>query len=269
MTDFDFSREMVMGKKHMRKLNYNIRNYRFIELVTNLFEIELDMLHLTGENKYELFTTLGKDSITEFHKKFYNKLNSNWQEIKSEYERFVKEVILPFLGLNESLVQIFPSFRVQLPNNVAVVINHYDSDKDHKHPDGEINFIYALTDMFDTNTVYVEKMPLLDEYEPILLKAGETICFNGNKCCHYNKINLTEKTRVSWDFRILPLNYINKNKITTSVSTDTKFIEGEYYTRYKLIEEKFYIARDIWDKEKENFNHIMKKYNVNDALGCS
>ena len=30
---------------------------------------------------------------------------------------------------------------------------------------------------------------------------------------------------------------------------------------------KIYKSRDIWDKEKESFNHVMKKYNVNDAWG--
>ena len=121
--------------------------------------------------------------------------------------------------------------------------------------------------MYDTNTVQVEKMPLLDEYEPILLNAGETICFNGNKCRHHNKINKTGKTRVSWDFRVLPLNYYNENGNGVTASTNKKYIEDSYYERYKLNERKPYIARDIWDKEKENFNHIMKKYNVNDAWG--
>ena len=73
--------------------------------------------------------------------------------------------------------------------------------------------------MFDTNTIYVEKMPRLEEYKPILLKAGECICFNGNKCSHHNKINKTGSTRVSWDFRVLPLNYYNEHTDLQSVTT--------------------------------------------------
>tara|TARA_B100001778_G_C18590422_1_gene632030 strand:- start:344 stop:2326 length:1983 start_codon:yes stop_codon:yes gene_type:complete len=267
MRDFNFSKEMVLDKKHMKKLDYNPDDYKFIKLVSDLFETELSNLHEKAENTYELFTTIGKDSNTEFHNKFYAHLNNNWQEIKDEYSKFIKEVILPFLDLEEALVQKFPSFRVQLPNNLAVVVNHYDSDSLHQHPSGEINFIYALTNMYDTNSVFVEKMPLIDEYEQITLNAGETICFNGNKCKHHNKINETGKTRVSWDFRVLPLNYYKENNGGTSASTNKKYIEGSYYERYKLNEVKPYIARDIWDKEKENFNSIMKKYNVNDAWG--
>jgi hypothetical protein len=267
MRDFDFSKEMVLGKKHLKKLDYNVNDYKFIQLVTDLFKCELNNLHNQTSTKYELFTTIGKDTDTEFHRMFYNKLNDNWSEIKEEYSKFINNIVLPFLDLEEALVQKFPSFRVQLPNNLAVTINHYDSDTLHQHPTGEINFINALTDMYDTNTVYVEKMPLLEEYQPILLNAGETICFNGNKCKHHNKINTTGKTRVSWDFRILPVNYYKENNNGLSASTNQKYIEGSYYERYKLNQVKPYIARDIWDKEKENFNSIMKKYNVNDAWG--
>ena len=51
----------------------------------------------------------------------------------------------------------------------------------------------ALTDMYDTNTIWVEKMPRLEEYLPVTLKQGEGICFNGNICSHINKINKTGK----------------------------------------------------------------------------
>ena len=81
---------------------------------------------------------------------------------------------------------------------------------------------------FDTNTINVEKMPRLGEYVKINLNAGETICFNGNKCNHNNEINKTGFTRVSFDFRVLPLNYYQSNYEKTSASTNTKYIEGGY-----------------------------------------
>ena len=265
MNDFNFTSEMVYGKKHLNKVNYDIKNYKFIDLVKELYNCELNKLHNKCEKEYELFTELGKDSHTNLHKIFYNKLNTEWDEIKNEYYKFIKEVILPYLNLDEALVQKFPTFRVQLPNNVAVVKKHFDSDKDHMHPINEINFITALTDMFDTNTVMVEKMPRSEEYESILLKAGETISFNGNLCSHFNNINKTGKTRVSWDFRILPLNYYNENSNLESVTTNTKYIEGGYYTRIKI--DNKYKPIDIWDKEKEKFNQTLTKYNVQDAWG--
>lgn len=233
MNSFSFASELVYGKKHMCKLNYDLNEYKFVELVTKLFDCELKKLHTIKKNEYDVFTEVGKDSNTEFHKKFYKRLDEGW-EIQEEYEKFVKNVVLPFLGLQEAMVQKFPTFRVMLTNNVAIVVKHHDTDHLHKHPDGEINFIMGLTDMYESNTVHVEKMPRLGEFEDITLKAGETICFNGNKCDHYNEINKTGNTRVSFDFRILPLNYYNKNYDKTSASTNTKYIEGCYYKRIKL-----------------------------------
>lgn len=180
----------------------------------------------------------------------------------------ISDILLPYLGLTEALVQKTPTFRIQLPNNVAVVKKHYDSDLDHRHPKGEINFVYALTDMYDSNSIFVEKMPMLDEYDAINLKKGECICFNGNNCHHYNKINKTGKTRVSFDFRILPLNYYNNIKIEEqSVTRNTKFCENGYYKRVFASKPKLYKAVDIWDKEKEKFISTMVKYNVKEAWG--
>ena len=261
--DFNFKEEMVYGKKHLQKINIK-QDYKFINMISDLFSCKLNKLHNSKEEEYELFKELGKDTQTIYHKLFYDKLNEEWEEIKNEYDNFIKNEVLPYLGLEEALVQQFPTFRIQLPNNVAVVKNHYDSDIDHKHPMGEINFVYALTDMCDTRTIYVETMPRLEEYEPIILNAGECICFNGNKCSHHNKINKTGETRVSWDFRVLPLNYYNKDTDLQSVTTNKRYIEGGYYKRIK-IDNKSII--DPWNKEKLKFKETMLKYNVTDAWG--
>jgi len=265
MTDFNYVNEMVHGKKHMNILNYDKDSYDLVSIVSNLFDKDLSSLHDSALKNYELFTieSLGKDSDTEFHNLFYNKLHSGWDELINTYEKFIKEVILPYLELDEALVQVTPTFRVQLPNNKAVVVNHYDSDELHNHPKGEINFIYALTDMYDTNTVYVEKMSRMDEYQKIELKAGQCISFNGNTCSHYNNINKTGKTRVSFDFRVLPLNYYNPNNNIETITTKRKYIEGSYYKRFKIDNSK-YKARDVWDKAKEGINESMVKYNVKD-----
>ena len=97
MNNFDFAKEMVYGKKHMCKLNFDTKKYKFVELVTELFGITLNELHTIKENTYEVFSEVGKDSNTEFHKKFYKRLNDGW-DIQEEYERFIKEVVLPFLN---------------------------------------------------------------------------------------------------------------------------------------------------------------------------
>ena len=49
--------------------------------------------------------------------------------------------------------QKFPSFRVQLPGNIAVAKPHTDHSLG--HPIGEINFTYTFTDMYDTNSIFI------------------------------------------------------------------------------------------------------------------
>ena len=130
-----------MNKIHQ----YNKEIYNFDKLVSNLFQKELNNLHNIQLKEYNLFTEIGNDSNTEFHQKFYNKLKEPWDEIINLYKKFISNVIFPILkdltGETEFAYQTFPTFRVQLPNNVAVVKYHTDSDKEHQHPEGEINFI--------------------------------------------------------------------------------------------------------------------------------
>ena len=183
------------------------------------------------------------------------------------YDKFAREVILPYLNLDEALIQVYPNFRVQLPNNVAVVVDHYDSDDKHHHPLGEVNFIMALTDMYDTNTIWTEKTCRFRDFVPLEQKAGECTSFGGNTHTHYNKVNKTGETRVSFDFRILPLNYYDSDTRLRSVTTNQHYVEGGYYKRIFSSTKKIYKSRDIWDKEKEKFNSTMIKYNVNNAWG--
>ena len=45
MTDFDFTREMVYGKKHMNKINFNTEKYDLYNEVTQLFGFPLNEAH--------------------------------------------------------------------------------------------------------------------------------------------------------------------------------------------------------------------------------
>ena len=204
------------------------------------------------------------DSHTKLHKKFYKKLDDGWDKLKKIYDNFAIEVLLPYLGLNEALLQVFPNFRIQFPENKAITTPHYDSDDLHHHPYGEVNFIFALTDMFDTNTIWTEKTCRKKDFIPLEQKAGECMSFGGNTHTHFNKLNTTGVTRVSFDFRILPLNYYDENTKLKSVTTKVKYVEGGYYKRISQ-NLKLYKAVDIWDKEKEKFNSTMIKYGAKSA----
>jgi hypothetical protein len=231
--NFNFEGEMVLGKKHINKLDFDKSKYDFVPFLQELFNLkDLDKLHEQQTTEYEVFKKFGEDSNTEFHEQFYKYLKGeNGVKIKDAYESFIKEVIFPYLGLNKALVQQFPTIRFQLPNNIAVARKHIDSEF---HPIGEINFSYAFTDMFGSNTIWIEKMPRSENYVPITMLSRECTSFNANLCTHYNKINETGKTRISMDFRILPINYYNSTDVKSTFTTNMQYIDGGYYNMMEL-----------------------------------
>ena len=86
--------------------------------------------------------------------------------------------------------------------------------------------------MYDTNSIYFENEPNSNQeiwnYESLKLKKKNFSINNFNKCRHYNKINQTNITRVSLDFRIIPYSkFYTENK--KSITNKLKFELGDYY----------------------------------------
>jgi ectoine hydroxylase-related dioxygenase (phytanoyl-CoA dioxygenase family) len=127
------------------------------------------------------------------------------------------------------IYQKWPTFRVHLPNNLAVGAWHTDAE--FNHPEGEINFILPITRMFESNTVITESEPGLRDFKQVELEPGELFVFNGNKCMHGNLPNKTGSTRISLDFRVLKKSDYSSEKNKSSITTNTKFVVGEYYER--------------------------------------
>tara|TARA_B110000008_G_C16974024_1_gene565101 strand:+ start:3790 stop:4491 length:702 start_codon:yes stop_codon:yes gene_type:complete len=220
-----------------KKVKYDKNKYPFVNITKKIFDCSLSEIHTLTDKNYPLFTVLGKDTHTNLHKIFYTHIDEVDSILKELYKKFIKEIIFPFLNLKEGLYQVFPTFRVMLPNNVAVVKKHYDSDIEHRHPKGEINFVIALTEMYDTNSIWSESYPRLGDFKPFNLTSGDVYCFCGNLCEHFNKINRTGKTRISMDFRILPNYCVTEINHVKSVTTGKKFSAGGYYD-YLILDNK-------------------------------
>jgi len=199
-------------------------------LLKDLFET--DDLSSLNEKHDELFK-VSADSKTSFHNKFYDKYRSGWPEMEEMYESFVKGVCERSGEFGwDILYQKFPTFRVHIPDNVAVGAFHKDAD--FNHPKGEINFIIPCTISDGNASVWVESAPGVEDFEPIHLTVGGLIQFNGNELTHGNKVNDTGRTRVSMDFRVLPYSQYDETNEGTSMTKATKFKEGEYYKRMTL-----------------------------------
>lgn len=210
-------------------LKYDTNKYNFQEVVSKIYKSELDQIHNDSDKEYNIVQYLGKDSDTIFHKVFYNKLREGWPELKDIYKDFIKEIILPLIDEERLVYQKTPTYRVHLPHNKVVSLWHKDGDENHKHPNGEINFILPLTKAYDTNTVWIESEPDLLDFHPVNMEYGEFLMFHGNQCTHGNKVNETGKTRVSFDFRVIPGSEYDDHYNSKTITTGQKYVIGEYY----------------------------------------
>lgn len=215
----------------MKIYQYDTKRYPFAFLLKEYFGcISLEDLHRTHpywlpEGKISFL----EESSTKFHKAFYSKLRSPWVEFVTIYKDFITGELSEQLGFTDFLFQYLPSFRIHLPGQKVIHKTHYDSDVDHRHPEGEINIFLPLTDCLPTNTVWAESEPGRGDYSPMMLKYGEYAIWNGNKCSHSNKDNEEDKCRVSLDFRILERSKYDEKAALSSVTSGRKFIIGDYY----------------------------------------
>tara|TARA_B100000700_G_C14932638_1_gene802709 strand:+ start:221 stop:877 length:657 start_codon:yes stop_codon:yes gene_type:complete len=215
----------------MKKISYNAKKYQFKEIIEktlgimDLSNIHIERSDLLPQEKLNFET----ETKTGFHDLFYSKLKSGWKEIENAYTEFIKNEITKQIP-GKFVFQSFPSVRFHLPNDQAIHYWHYDSDKDHMHPEWEINFHLSLTNIKDpTQAMWVETVPGLKDFKPMIMSYGEYFVFNGNKCTHGNKTNKTNKTRVSFDFRILPIERYTTDGAKSSATKNRKFIVGDYY----------------------------------------
>jgi len=214
----------------MKTIHYNKHDYPFDLHIKDVLDAsDLQKLHEKVEGEYTDQFQVGKDSSTVFHDLFYDQYRSGWPAMQYLYERMISNIIAPLFG-EDFLYQKFPTFRVHLKGNVAVGAFHKDAD--FGHPIGEINYIIPLTDSDGTASVWVESEADKGDFTAMQLRVGELVQFNGNGLTHGNKTNMEGRTRVSMDFRILPISKYNPENESQSLTRKTKFKEGEYYKLY-------------------------------------
>ena len=215
-------------KYDQKILKFDITQFPFNSIVKKYLEIEdLEQLHSTYSQNDKI-RGIGEDTKTDAHKKFYQYLNIENNELILMYYKFIKTVLFENFD-NKILFQRSPSLRISYPNNLAVSTWHADGDNINKHPPGEINIFLPLTNCFGNNSIWIESIPGKQDFHPVKLKFGEILIFNGNECVHGNKINDTNITRLSFDFRILPRDKYNKDYPHRTSTKNLSYTIGEYY----------------------------------------
>jgi ectoine hydroxylase-related dioxygenase (phytanoyl-CoA dioxygenase family) len=210
----------------MKKYNYNTKDFDFANFVKNKFNIEnLSQIHTILKDKYDVFTDPSQDQKTFFHKKFYELYEDNGSQFLNLYDKFILYIASTHFQDKKIIYQSKPTFRVQIPDNIAVAKWH--KDKLYNHSEHEINIFLPLTEAFDTNTIWAETEEDKGDFQPMNAKFGEYYIWNGANLNHGNKKNETGVSRVSLDFRIIEEQHFNYSG--TSVTTKVPMKIGHYW----------------------------------------
>jgi hypothetical protein len=232
------------NKKVIKK--FNTRNFNFKKLFLNHFKKfntrKLENIHNHIPKKYlpNKIVSVKNDQNPKIYKYLYkidkgydlNKMNKPSSFLKL-YEKFVKYIAQNIF--KEFLIyQSRPTLRIMFPNNKAV--GDYHRDRDYNHPIEEINVWVPITSSINSNTIWIESKFNKNDYRPANLNYGQFLIFD-SALKHGNNINLENKTRISFDFRVIPYLKWNKiqkrNQIKSSFNQKLKFKIGDYYKLMK------------------------------------
>jgi hypothetical protein len=185
--------------KHAMIIEYDTQKYPFDKVLSALFKAPvLHKLHVTYQQKtIKPFLTYD-DNL---------KLRNVMQQMKDDslfykvYHHWIAGVLSPYYG-NDVTYSAHPKMRVHLAGTGSVSSFHRDVDITKREE--QINCYLPFTDVFDTNTLWCESDYDLKDYQPINLKFGQAILWDGGYLTHGTVGNKTEFTRVSCDFRFKP-----------------------------------------------------------------
>lgn len=279
---------------------YDTTKFQFLEYFQKLYNKQylLDQLHLDSndfkQNMDRLELGVLNDRDTDLHQTFYTDIKSSthpideynpvidgytgYTQFKTLYCNLISDIHKQFYPTENAIIyQSFPSIRIQYPQSVAVP-PHYDSDSIGNHPIGEQNFIIPITQMVNTNTLWIESSPGKKDFKSIDMEYGQLLYFNGNTCTHFNKQNLEGRLRISLDFRIILvkdyLKYLSNGGITMTNPRDTvhsrqptKMIIGGYYQTHFQTDTDVDMMR--WYKIDYPITQMKPSFGTEEANACS
>lgn len=201
-------------------IRYDVARYPLPDLVAQALGVD-DLAALGCDHVLPLLER-GTDQSTPYHRAFYDAFDA---VVRPTYEALVHEVVGPRIG-EEFCFQTTPTYRVHLERNVAV--GEFHRDGDYHHPDGELNYWLPLTRAWGTNSVWIESA-VAGEFVPVEAGPGDLVHFDAVHRLHGNVPNTTGTTRVSVDFRCIPMSrYADVG--AASVSAGVPLRIGGYYT---------------------------------------
>lgn len=193
-------------RKEFIKLSYDTRQYPFHKVLEQVFRVpRLAALHQVWLKQTGKPVLDYNDNLT------LRKIMQNLPDdalFYKVYHKWIADVIAPNYG-NKISYSAHPKMRVHLSGTGTVSDFHRDADVTGR-PD-QINCYLPFTDVFDGSTIYCETDYNSNRYEPLNLKYGEALLWDGGMLRHGTYVNDTGHTRVSCDFRF---SYSKPEKVT-------------------------------------------------------
>lgn len=185
-------------------LKYDTSAYPFREIIAGYIgRDDLEDLQATYDDDPSLDNSLYKNmEQSPVFKAMYSGLKSTeGKAFYALYERFVREVIRPQYD-GPIYYQTKPSHRILFADVPGQ--SRFHRDADYGHDPAEVNYWVALTPAFGTNTFWIESEYGKQDYRPVEARPGQYARFRGSTLSHGAKNNETGKSRVSFDFRVIP-----------------------------------------------------------------
>ncbi len=92
-----------------------------------------------------------------------------------------------------------PMFRIHPPGWES--ISPYHKDSEYGLSPGAINVWIPLTDVWDSNALWIESAEDRHDFRPVCLHYGQSLVFDAVHLTHGSRKNTTSSTRASLDFR--------------------------------------------------------------------
>jgi len=177
--------------------DYDVRAFPFqAVLASRVFRVgRLDQLHQTWRHQTGKAELVYADNL---------KLRALMQKMPAGspfyalYHRWIAAFIAPKYGGKVSY-SAHPKMRVHLAGTGSVSDFHCDADVTGR--DDQINCFLPFTDVHGTCTIWSERAYGSGVYEPLNLRYGQALIWDGGRLKHGSVANTTNLTRVSCDFR--------------------------------------------------------------------
>jgi hypothetical protein len=173
-------------------------------------------------------SALGVEDLSELHacSPFYP-LMPNDRSIRARWTTLCQRKLSTFLPILDSFIKTDlaphfldvptirhePIFRIHPPGWDS--ISPYHKDSAYGLPLGALNVWVPLTEVWDSNALWIESDEDRHDFRPVRLRHGQALIFDAVRLTHGSQKNETDYTRASFDFRcygLLREHWMNNDK---------------------------------------------------------